>query len=308
LDRHFRNLDQAFDIYSKQMSHLVEEKNNSPQYFATATEILSDFDVLLLDGYGVLNVGNGSVEGASEFVRYARSVCLDVFLITNGGSADQQSLVNKYLDLDIHFGPDEIISSRLALEHWLKSRNDINYVGYVNHRVDTPSVKGKIFKKLTPDKIEEWRAVDAICLLGTIDWDQNWQSCLNDVILENKLILVANPDVVSPQSGYYQKEPGYWVYIASNHRIRENIIWFGKPYDKIFDLAFSKILRKQKSLNLKRNRIAMIGDSLHTDVLGAQLSGIKSVLLKNYGICKNINLSEKIRQTRICPDYIVQKL
>lgn len=308
LDRHFRNLDQAFDIYSKQMSHLVEKKNNSPQYFATATEILSDFDVLLLDGYGVLNVGAGSVEGASDFVRYARSICLDVFLITNGGSADQQNLINKYLDLDIHFSPDEIISSRLALEHWLKSRNDINYVGYVNYRVDTPSVKGKIFKKLTPGNIEEWKSVDAICLFGTIDWNQEWQNCLKEVIHENKLILVANPDVVSPQLGYYQKEPGYWVFIASDQKIRSNIIWFGKPYDKIFDFAFSKIARNQKSLNLKRNRIALVGDSLHTDILGAQISGIKSILLTDYGICKNINLSEKIHQTRICPDYIVAKL
>lgn len=308
LNRYFNNLDQAFDIYSKQMSHLVKEKNNLPQYSETVTELLSNFDILLLDGYGVLNVGSNSVEGASAFVTYARSICSDVLLLTNGGSADLKSLMKKYKELNIFFSQDEIISSRLALENWLETRDDLIYLGYLNNRVDAPNVNGKIFKKLTPDRLEEWKEVDAICLFGTIDWDQQWQNCLQEVILENKLVLVANPDVVSPQLGNYQKEPGYWVYNASEQRIQKNIIWFGKPYDKIFDFAFSKIARKRELANIEKSRIAMIGDSLHTDILGAQISGVTSVLLTNYGICKNINLSDKFEQTRIFPDYVASKL
>lgn len=46
-----------------------------------------------------------------------------------------------------------------------------------------------------------------------------------------------------------------------------------KPFGKGFELAFEK-------LNLPREKMAIVGDQLFTDVLGGKLKGIKTILLK----------------------------
>ena len=50
----------------------------------------------------------------------------------------------------------------------------------------------------------------------------------------------------------------------------------------------------------------MVGDTLHTDILGANSYGIKSILMTGHGFFKNHKVSSIIKETSIIPDYIVQ--
>ena len=50
----------------------------------------------------------------------------------------------------------------------------------------------------------------------------------------------------------------------------------------------------------------MVGDTLHTDILGANSFGLKSILMTKHGLLKNTNVGGVIRKTKISPDYIVE--
>ena len=50
----------------------------------------------------------------------------------------------------------------------------------------------------------------------------------------------------------------------------------------------------------------MVGDTLHTDILGANAYGIKSILMTNHGLFKNEKISEMIKISKIIPDFIVE--
>ena len=54
------------------------------------------------------------------------------------------------------------------------------------------------------------------------------------------------------------------------------------------------------------SRVGMVGDTLHTDILGANSIGIKSILMTKYGLLKNVNISSLIKKTNIIPDYIIE--
>ena len=46
--------------------------------------------------------------------------------------------------------------------------------------------------------------------------------------------------------------------------------------------------------------------TLHTDILGANSIGIKSILMTNYGLLRNQNIASCIKNTGIIPDYLIE--
>jgi ribonucleotide monophosphatase NagD (HAD superfamily) len=52
----------------------------------------------------------------------------------------------------------------------------------------------------------------------------------------------------------------------------------------------------------------MVGDSLHTDILGASAAGLQSVLLTDYGLFRDGGAPAMIRRCGIIPDWIVAGL
>jgi len=56
-----------------------------------------------------------------------------------------------------------------------------------------------------------------------------------------------------------------------------------------------------------RARILMVGDSLHTDILGAQAAGIRSALVTGYGVLCGADVAAAIAHAGIRPDYILPR-
>ncbi len=56
-----------------------------------------------------------------------------------------------------------------------------------------------------------------------------------------------------------------------------------------------------------KSRMLMVGDSLHTDILGAQAAGISSALIANYGFMQGRDIKAAINVSGICPNFVVQR-
>ena len=141
--------------------------------------------------------------------------------------------------------------------------------------------------------------------LGTSNWDPIFQEFLKDSLLDNpRPFFVSNPDIVAPHKNRFSIEPAFYTF----HLINQGVnlpIWFGKPYPQIFQMALERV-EKMTGKNLNLSRVGMVGDTLHTDILGANSFGIKSILMTNHGLFKNQKISEMIKQSGIVPDFIVQ--
>ena len=147
--------------------------------------------------------------------------------------------------------------------------------------------------------------MNSFILLGTLHWDTVWQEILFNSLKGNpRPLFVANPDLVAPHEKNFSMEPAYYV----SHLIKNGIhlpFWIGKPFPTIFDLAINR-LNELSGRHIPFSRIGMVGDTLHTDILGANSFGLKSILMTKYGLLKNTNIGSLIRKTNIIPDYIVE--
>ena len=75
--------------------------------------------------------------------------------------------------------------------------------------------------------------------------------------------------------------------------------FFGKPFDN----AFAEV-RKTLS-GFEPARCAMVGDTLHTDILGGAQCGWRTVLVTDHGILKGQDVEAAISRSGIRPDFIV---
>jgi len=269
-------------------------------------DLFADLDAVLLDGYGVLNIGADIVPGADEMLMAAEAANVEVMVLTNGGSRPARFASEKYRNLGLPLDDRQVISSRDAMEHWLRHNAAPGLtIGVVDSFCTTPDLDRHEFVALSPEDPDTWKQVDAIAFFGAVNWDYQCQLALRDAAQDGVEVLVANPDVAAPHLGAFSFEPGYWA--ASLTEIpRDQIRWFGKPYAPVFDLALRKLEDWTGRSNLKRDRIAMVGDSLHTDILGGNAAGLKTVRVTDHGLFRDGGAEAAIKSSGINPDVIVK--
>ena len=143
--------------------------------------------------------------------------------------------------------------------------------------------------------------------MGAVNWNSSWQNCLLKWLTDGNTLWVANPDVASPQGKDLSFEPGFWAMAAADASNTFNQIrWFGKPFQGIFEIAVNRAQNNFSEKKLDLKRCAMIGDTLHTDILGAQNLGMKTILFTEFGILKGHDSQQVMDNTGIYPDFVAK--
>ncbi len=266
--------------------------------------ILDNFDVLFLDAFGVLNVGKDLTSGIVKTINKARDKGIILIILTNGSSFCSSKKIKQLFDLGLDFSYDEIISSRDVAERFLSLNQPDGIMGVLGNMDEKIKIENMEIVELE-ENLEQFEKVSSFLFLGTSNWDPIFQNFLQESLLSNpRPFFVSNPDIVAPHKHGYSIEPAFYTF----HLINQGVnlpIWFGKPFPQIFEMALERVERIT-GRNINLSRVAMVGDTLHTDILGANSFGIKSVLMTNHGLLKNEKISQMIKVTGIIPDFIVQ--
>ena len=278
-------------------------------------DILDEFDGLVLDGYGVINIGDGPIEGIKTLLDAAASKAKPVLVLTNGGSFSAERAFAKYQGWQLPIERDDVLSSRDALvaqlagspEAFLATDEVIGCFG----RVIEPLAGKNIMIYGRDDDF--WTRADAFVFLGAIEWGDSDQAAFEAAMMARpRPVHIANPDVTAPQANdQFSAEPGYWtarlMQQAAIRAIEIDVRWYGKPYQPAFDLALARMARLLDQ-PLNRKRIAMVGDSLHTDILGGNAAGMTSVLVTDHGLFRSRAALPYYTACDICPDWVVNSL
>ena len=273
-----------------------------PVEASNLADIAEHFDVFVFDAYGVLNVGSTPIANSPERVQELRKLGKKVLVLSNGASYDVDASVAKIAGMGFDFGAEEIVSSRMAATRSLAIHGDAVTWGamakadFSDDEFEQPTVK-------LADDPKTYEAVSAFLFLSTLDWNSERQQMLERAFAENpRPILVANPDIVSPREDHFGMEPGYIAHRMAK-KYGAKIEFCGKPFGSVFDMVEERL-----GAETDFKRVCMIGDTLHTDILGAAACGWKTVLVTAHGMFKGLDANEYISRSGIVPDYVVPSI
>ena len=274
------------------------------QSIESLTSIIDAVDAFILDGYGVINIGEDIIPGISQFLRAAKAAGKPVIILTNGASHPSQGRAAKYQSWGLSIEPDHIVSSRDAFLHLLKDTASVGKLMSLDRATTPIGREGELRFDGGQAALE---AADSFVMLGATSWDEAQNNQLIDALLARPRPLhIANPDISAPQNPGFSAEPGYWA-LKILQATGQHPIWAGKPHPPAYALAVEYVQRLAGH-HIPNGRIAMVGDSLHTDILGANHFGLKSVLLTGYGLLKGLDWRAIAEETGIYPDYQTDRL
>ncbi len=290
----------AFEAYENIRTSLPNVSfSHTSAHIDNLLDVADRFDVFLLDAFGVLNVGNSAVPGAVETINTLKKMGKQLLVLTNGATGPTQLSVEKYQKFGFHLDRHEVVSSRDALKVALNARDEPHW-GIAAASFSAVETLPKTCEPLGFNN-EVYERVDGFVLLSSTEWALRQQEMLVETLIAKpRPVLVGNPDIIAPQGAEFSLEPGWFAHeLARQTGISP--IFYGKPFQNVFDIAFSKI-----SKDISHDRIAMVGDTLHTDVLGGHAAGVKTVLIADHGLFKGHDVSAYIEQSGIVPNYIAR--
>jgi len=297
---HSLNRADAIARYTE-VAHRFPEPSNPEHtaYVENLGDLVEEFDAFVLDGYGVLNVGNATVPGAVERVAGLQQSGKRVIVLTNGATLPVELAMQKYLNWGMQFDRQHVVSSRNALEVALQ-KHSANFMWGVAATEAAHIDKLAQQTLLLGDDAQDYERVDGFIFLSSLDWTEARQALLRDALSRKKRpVLVGNPDLVAPHEQAMSLEPGFFTHALADEGLCEPV-FYGKPFHNVFDLVTKQVG------DIDPQRIAMVGDTLHTDILGGSSYGWRTILIVDHGLMKGAECESVFQQTGIRPHFVAR--
>ncbi|MBR3371098.1 MAG: HAD hydrolase-like protein [Rhodobacteraceae bacterium] len=265
---------------------------------ANLAEIAAQYDGFALDAFGVLNVGQGAIAGAVARMAQLRAAGKALCVLSNAASYPKPDLVAKYHRLGFDFTADEVVSSRDVALSLLPHLADgaswavISAAGDMLDDISAPCHDALA----TPDGLDHG---DGVLFLSSARWTMALQERLQDTLRARpRMVVIANPDLVAPQETGFSLEPGYFGH-ALAQELQPCLRYIGKPYGDAFSMVQARLGGGAP------HRLAMVGDTLHTDILGGNAAGFGTVLVTGHGLFRGLDVAPFVTESAITPDHII---
>ena len=271
--------------------------------------ILPKYKVVFFDAFGVLKNYKGLLPGIENTFAYLKEQNKKYYIVTNDASRSPQQLAESYhkLGLDV-ITPDHIISSGMLAKEYLDLKVDSGIIAYLGteksaHYIESSGLKTLPVSQINDSNIHE---VNALVLLDDegFDWFADLNKAVNIMRKRTIPAIVANTDNTYPLTKHEVSIAIGGIANMIESIVGKRFIRFGKPDSQMFMFAFDQI--RQHELITKKE-ILMVGDTLHTDILGGNKFGLDTALVLT-GNTRMDDAETKIKSTGIIPTHICESV
>lgn len=281
----------------------MKTPNHNFECHKTLSSFASQYDGFILDQFGVMHNGKFGLEGAPDCVKQLQDMGKKLIIMSNTSSpseAASQKLPKLGFDpsmfLDVVTSGEE--ASQYIKDHY--SNKKALWLTWPRDQQPNPlnfwNQCGDDLKLLNP-KTDKYRDADVIIahgsgiVRGSIDGDTDNDISLGDFFTTGNMeeviqpilkecashgipMVCANPDyiTINPDGISKSHMPGAMARLYE--KIGGTCLYFGKPNVAHFEACIQK-------LNLPRDKVVHVGDSLHHDIKGANDANIDSVFVTN---------------------------
>ncbi|HKX10710.1 MAG TPA: HAD-IIA family hydrolase [Stellaceae bacterium] len=271
-----------------------------PERVAGIGAIRKHFDAVILDAWGVLNLGATPIPRALAAVKELRAAGVPLLVLSNDAAADKATAVGNHRRRGYDFSAEEIIAGLDLLPEALATLALEAPPGLIaDPPVPMQALTGAM--PVLGDDPATYERVPAIAFLSADRWSEPKQDLLRESLAHRpRPLIVCNPDIASPETHLLNAEPGYYA-----HRIADETgeppILCGKPDGAIYRKALARLGR------IRPDRVLCVGDTLHTDVLGARAAGCRAMLVED-GFCAGRDALALAAECGIWPDFVAHGL
>lgn len=227
--------------------------------------ILKEIECFALDMDGTIYLGEQWIEGARDFLRKIEKEGKRYVFLTNNSSKNPEAYVKKLEKMGWKVDQDKIITSGQAAIYYLKKHYPGKRVFLLgNHILREEFVEeGIVLDEENPEVVVT--AFDT-----SLDYVKMCKVC--DFVRAGLPFIATHPDYNCPtEDGFIPDAGAIHAFIhASAGRYPDRII--GKPNGDIVDYLLDRI-------GVEREKVAMVGDRLYTDIAVGKNNGLKSVLV-----------------------------
>jgi HAD superfamily hydrolase (TIGR01459 family) len=243
-------------------------------------EIAADYDGFVLDLWGVIHDGVKPYPGIAACLRALLDAGKRVALLSNAPRR-ADDIIRRITAIGVPQGLyHEVMSSGEEAWQHLKRRDDPFYADLGPKCLHICSDRDlEIRIGLDLDYVERAEEADFILNTGPAGWDdtiEDYAPLLAAGCARDLKMVCANPDLMVNHGARLALCGGALAvhYEAIGGRVR----WHGKPYPSVYQSCFDRLGVGDKS------RILAVGDSLRTDIAGANGAGVDSLLIAGGGI------------------------
>lgn len=264
---------------------------------ASLLDIADEIDVFVFDAFGVLNVGEVPIPGAAARLHQLRALGCTIRILSNAASYDHDRAVDKFHKLGMTVAPEEIVTSRDATLPTLAPGLWGCIAAPSDDLSDVPAQTVRLM-----DDPTDYACVDAFLFLSTEIWTPDRQGILLQALeRQPRPVMIANADLVAPREGGFTLEPGHFGHLLVDRGI-PNVRFFGKPFPEVYEIVEASLP------GVPVERIAMCGDTLHTDILGAGARGWRTVLVSRDGLFSGEDVPTYCLSSNIRPTWHLSRI
>ncbi len=267
--------------------------------------IIDQYQVIFFDAFGVIKNYQGLVPGIEKTFTYLEQQNKEYYIVTNDASRSPAQLAATYHKLGLNvITPERIISSGMLTKEYLDLKVEDGIVAFLGtddsaHYIESMGLHPMPVRDINESNIDK---VNALIFLDDegFDWFNDLNKAVN--LLRKRTIpaIVANTDHAYPVTINSVSIAIGGLATMIENIVGKKFIRFGKPDSQMFMFAYD-LVRELKPVSKKE--IVMVGDTLHTDILGGNKFGLDTVLVLS-GNTQPSDVETRITATGIVPTYI----
>ncbi|MEQ9115547.1 MAG: TIGR01459 family HAD-type hydrolase [Rickettsiales bacterium] len=255
------------------------------------------FDIFIFDLCGVVHDGVSLHEGTVEFIEYLRTLKKDVILLSNSPnfSSKAKNFLNsnnfKIKEDEVLLTSGDYFYSVVRGSADYKNKKYFYFGGERNREslvemgleitADPASADYIIASPFSDDKKEI----------------EDYSKLVEELVKYGKEYLCINPDIYAPHGNTIRYTPGFFAKLYEE--LGGKVKYFGKPEKSIYQHVIGLNRRYESA---PKDRIIMIGDSMNTDIRGANNFAISSLLVGK-GYHKEIDFTDENKMESLFKEY-----
>ncbi|AAD36807.1 HAD family hydrolase [Thermotoga maritima MSB8] len=251
--------------------------------------MLDKIELFILDMDGTFYLDDSLLPGSLEFLETLKEKNKRFVFFTNNSSLGAQDYVRKLRNMGVDVPDDAVVTSgEITAEHMLKrfGRCRIFLLG-------TPQLK-KVFEAYGHVIDEENPDFVVLGFDKTLTYERLKKACI--LLRKGKFYIATHPDINCPSKEGPVPDAGSIMAAIEASTGRKPDLIAGKPNPLVVDVISEKF-------GVPKERMAMVGDRLYTDVKLGKNAGIVSIL-----VLTGETTPEDLERAETKPDFVFKNL